>query len=97
MKKCEKHERIKLIALTKLSSVNDLVSTALTDGRISAEEFKVISQEEESYRELKSQIRKRVRNELSVEREEEIRAEAEKKGEFLKGYQDIAMSNLRPV
>ena len=93
LKKCEKHERIKLIALSKLSSVNDLVSTALTDGRISAEEFKVISQEEESYRELKSQIRKRVRNELSVEREEEIRAEAEKKG-VLKG-QDIAMSNLR--
>ena len=50
LKKCEKHDRIKLIAMSKLSSVNSLVSTALTDGRISDEEFRIIMQEMESYR-----------------------------------------------
>ena len=95
LQKCEKHERIKFVALSKLSSVNGLVSRALTDGEISDEEFQVIIQEMESYREHKSQIRNRVRSELSAEREEEIRTEAEKKG-VLKG-QEIAMSNLRGI
>lgn len=95
LKKCEKHERIKLIAHSKLSSVNDLVSKALTDKAISQEEFEVIIHEMESYRELKSQIRRRIRNEVSPEREQEIRDEAEKKG-LLKG-QEIAMSNLQTM
>ena len=43
LKKVEKHERIKLIALSKLSSVNDLVSKALTDGKVSDSEFDHIS------------------------------------------------------
>lgn len=95
LKKVEKHERIKLIALSKLSSVNDLVSKALTDGKVSDTEFEIILAEMESYRNHKSQIRKKVRNELSTEREEEIREEAEKKG-VLKG-QEMAMTNLQSI
>ena len=95
LKKTEKHERIKLIALSKLSSVNDLVSRALTNGKISDEEFQVILNEMESYRDHKSQIRTGVRNQLSNEREQEIRDEAEKKG--LKKGQAIAMSNLQNI
>ena len=95
LKKTEKHERIKLVALSKLSSVNDLVSRALTDGKISDEEFHVILNEMESYREHKTQIRTRVRNELSSEREKEIREEAEKKG-LMKG-QEMAMANLQNI
>ena len=79
LKKTEKHERIKLVALSKLSSVGDLVSRALADEKISDEEFRVILNEMESYREHKSQIRTGVRNELSTEREKESREEAEKK------------------
>lgn len=95
LKKTEKHERIKLIALSKLSSVNDLVSRALTNGKISDEEFQVILNEMESYRDHKSEIRTGVRNQLSKEREQEIRDEAEKKG--LKKGQAIAMSNLQSI
>ena len=95
LKKTEKHERIKLIALAKLSSINDLVSKALTNGKISDEEFQVILNEIESYRDHKSQIRTGVRNQLSNEREQEIRDEAEKKG--LKKGQAIAMSNLQNI
>tara|TARA_B110000881_G_scaffold29708_1_gene22173 strand:- start:231 stop:920 length:690 start_codon:yes stop_codon:yes gene_type:complete len=95
LKKCEKHERVKLVAMSKLSSVSGLVSRALTDGKISDEEFQVILNEMDSYREHKSQIRRKVRNELSPEREEEIREEALKKG-VLEG-QEIALSNLRGI
>lgn len=95
LKKTEKHEKIKLIAMSKLSSVNDLVSKALSDGKISDEEFQVILGESESYRDHKSQFRRKIRNELSSEREEEIREEAEKKG-LLKG-QEMAMANLQNI
>ena len=95
LKKTEKHERIKLVAMSKLSSVNDLVSKALTDGKVSDTEFEIILAEMESYRNHKSQIRKKVRNELSTERETEIREEAEKKG-LLKGQQ-VALSNLQAI
>lgn len=95
LKKTEKHERIKLIAASKLSSVNNLVSRALSDGKISDEEFQVILNESESYRDHKSQVRRRVRNELSPEREEEIREEALKKG--VKQGQEMAMTNLQTI
>jgi hypothetical protein len=95
LKKIEKHERIKLIALSKLSSVNGLVSDALQDGVINDVEYRVILQEMESYREQKSQIRRKIRNELSTEKEREIREEAEKKG-IQKG-RDIAMINLQSI
>ena len=95
LKKVEKHQQIKLIAAAKLSSVNGLVSRALQDGHISNEEFQIILQEMESYRDHKSQIRHRTISEvreLTVEKENEIREESLKKG-ILKG-QEMAMANL---
>ena len=95
LKKVEKHQQIKLIAAAKLSSVNGLVSRALQDSHISNEEFQIILQEMESYRDHKSQIRNRTIGEvreLTVEKENEIREESLKKG-ILKG-QEMAMANL---
>ena len=79
LKKVEKHQEIKLIAASKLSSVNGLVSKALQDGNISNEEYQIILQEMESYRDHKSQIRNRITaniRELTVEKENEIREES---------------------
>jgi hypothetical protein len=95
LKKVEKHERIKLIAMSKLSSVNGLVSTALRDGAVSDEEFNIILLEMESYRDHKTQIGKKIRNELSTEKEQEIREEAQKKG-ILQG-QELALKNLQRI
>ena len=64
LKKVEKHQQIKLIAAAKLSSVNGLVSRALQDGHISNEEFQIILQEMESYRDHKSQLRNRTIGEI---------------------------------
>ena len=85
LKKVEKHQQIKLIAAAKLSSVNGLVSRALQDGHISNEEFQIILQEMESYRDHKSQLRNRTIGEireLTVEKENEIREERLKKRHF---------------
>ena len=98
LKKVEKHQQIKLIAAAKLSSVNGLVSRPLQDGYISNEEFQIILQEMESYREHKSQIRHRITDEvkeLTVEKENGIREESLKKG-ILKG-QKMAMANLHNI
>ena len=95
LKKVEKHQQIKLIASAKLSSVNGPVSRALQDGHITNEEFQIILQEMESYRDHKSQIRHRTIGEvreLTVEKENEIREESLQKG-ILKG-QEMAMTNL---
>ena len=98
LKKVEKHQEIKLIAASKLSSVNGLVSKALQDGNISNEEYQIILQEMESYRNHKSQIRNRITadvRELTVEKENEIREESLKKG-ILQGQQ-MAMTNLQHI
>ena len=98
LKKAEKHQQIKLIAAAKLSSVNELVSRALQDGHISNEEFQIILQEMESYRDHKSQLRNRTIGEvreLTVEKENEIREESLKKG-ILKGL-EMAMANLQLI
>ena len=98
LKKVEKHQEIKLIAVSKLSSVNGLVSKALQDGNISNEEYQIILQEMESYRNHKSQIRNRITadvRELTVEKENETREESLKKG-ILQGQQ-MAMTNLQHI
>ena len=83
MKKVEKHEGIKRMAESSLNTINDLVSKALMDGRVSNEDFQHILKELENYREHKTGIKHRTRanlNELTPEREREIRAEAEEIG-----------------
>ena len=98
LKKVEKHQEIKLIAASKLSNVNGLVSKALQDGNISNEEYQIILQEMESYRNHKSQIRNRITadvRELTVEKENEIREESLRKG-ILQGQQ-MAMTNLQHI
>jgi hypothetical protein len=89
LKKVEKHERIKNVAMAKVSSVNKLVSDALKDNNISDEEYKLILAERENYREHKKQIRQKVRNEMI----DEIK-EAEKKG-VEKGKKEALSDLLR--
>lgn len=94
LRKLQKHERIENIAMAKLSSIDSLVSKALKDNRVSDEEFNVILQEMDSYRELKSQIKRKIRKELSLSKEqgEQIRQEAEKNG-IQKG-RELMMTDL---
>ena len=63
-KKKKKHNRIAMLAKSKLNSVETLVSQALIDLDISHEEFKTIVNEKEKYEQMKESIRniKSIRN-----------------------------------
>ena len=56
-RKVTKHEKIYTLALAKRNSVNELVSQALADKKISDAEFRIITREVEKYHSLKAQIR----------------------------------------
>ena len=56
MSKAQKHYEIKTIADSKLNSIKDLVSMALTDGQISENEFTLMLDELDKYNKLKDNI-----------------------------------------
>ena len=56
-RKVTKHEKIYTLAIAKRNSINELISKALEDMRISDAEFRIISREVEKYHELKASIR----------------------------------------
>ena len=53
MSKAQKHYEIKTIGESKLNSVKNLISKALSDGQISAEEFQLVLYELDRYNDLK--------------------------------------------
>ena len=55
--KKKKHNRIVLLAKSKLNSIRKLISQALIDLEISHAEYKSIINEEENYKRLKENIR----------------------------------------
>jgi hypothetical protein len=90
MKKVQKHENIKYTAKTKLSSIDQIVSTALEDGTITDKEFQFILRENDSYRKHKQEIKERTRTALTTESELE---KAEKKG--IEVGKKLAMKSLQ--
>ena len=59
--KGEKHDEIRVLALSKLNSIKDVVSNALRDGQISPEEFKLVLDEMEKFSQMKADIQKKSR------------------------------------
>ena len=55
--KKEKHDKIVLLARSKLNSIESKISEALIDNEISHKDFMTITNEENKYRELKESIR----------------------------------------
>ena len=55
--KKKKHNKIVMLARSKLNSIESKISKALTDNEISHEDFETIINEEKKYRELKENIR----------------------------------------
>ena len=55
--KKKKHNKIIMLARSKLSSIEDKVSEVLINSEISHEDFMIIINEEKNYRELKESIR----------------------------------------
>ena len=55
--KKKKHNKIIMLATSKLNSIENKISKALMDNEISHEDFEIIINEEKKYRELKESIR----------------------------------------
>ena len=84
--KVGKHEKTVSVCQAKINTIKDIVSKALTDNKISHEEFVLIKSEYEKYYEMKRSIReKNIKQPLTLPQvdvkkmEEEIRAEILKK------------------
>ena len=60
-KEVEKHEKIKLLAESTLSTIGRYISKALNDGQISDEEYSLILSELDKFREIKENIRTKVK------------------------------------
>ena len=57
--KAKKHDEIRVLAESKLNTITDYVSTALTDGKISDQEFRLVLSEVSKYHEMNNEIRTR--------------------------------------
>jgi len=79
--KAKKHDEIRILAKSKLNTVADHVSSALMDGQITDEEFRLIIDEVNKYGQLKAEIRSGARKaHASVELDEEIKNSLIKQG-----------------
>ena len=56
--KARKHDQIRVLAESKLNTIADRISTALTDDKISEEEFRQILSEADKYNHMKAEIRR---------------------------------------
>ena len=83
-KNVSKHEKTVSVCQAKINTIKDIVSKALTDNRVSHEEFVLIKSEFDKYHEMKRSIREKNKDQpppkADVKKmEEEIRAEILKK------------------
>jgi hypothetical protein len=69
--KAEKHEKIKTLVEAKLNTISEYISKALEDDSISDDEYCLILHEFEKYKEMKEEIRTKIK--VSVDEEVENR------------------------
>lgn len=55
--KARKHDEIRVLAESKLNSITELVSRALTDGHIQTDEFTAVANDLVKYKDMKSRLR----------------------------------------
>ena len=72
MSKAEKHEKIKTIASTKLDTIVSHVSKALSDNKVTDEEFPLILEELEKYKVMKEEVRSKTKKKIATETEETL-------------------------
>ena len=70
--KAEKHIKIKTLAMAKLDTIASHISKALMDDLISDEQFKLIMEEMNKYKEMKEEIRSNINKKLKSEEEKSL-------------------------
>ena len=72
MSKAEKHEKLKTIASTKLDTVSSHISKALSDNKVTDDEFRLILEELEKYKVMKEEVRTKTKKRIVTETEETL-------------------------
>ena len=72
MSKAEKHEKIKTIASAKLDTIASHVSKALSDDKVTDEEFWLILEILENYKVMKEEVRAKTKKKIATETEETL-------------------------
>ena len=70
--KAEKHEKIKTIASAKLDTIASHVSIALSDNKVTDEEFRLILEELEKYKVMKEEVRSKTKKKIATKMEETL-------------------------
>ena len=70
--KAEKHEKIKTIASAKLDTISSYISKALSDNKVTDEEFRLILEELEKYKVMKVEVRSKTKKKIATELEETL-------------------------
>ena len=70
--KAEKHKKIKTIASAKLDTIASHVSKALSDNKVTDEEFRLILEELEKYKVMKEEVRARTKKKIATKTEETL-------------------------
>ena len=70
--KAKKHEKIKTIASAKLDTISSHISKALSDNKVTDEEFKLILEELEKYKVMKEEVRTKTKKKIETETEESL-------------------------
>ena len=70
--KAEKHEKIKMIASTKLDVISSHISKVLSDNKVTDEEFQLILEELEMYKVMKEEVRSKTKKKIATEMEETL-------------------------
>ena len=70
--KAEKHEKIKTIASAKLDTISSHISKALSDNKVTDEEFRLILEELEKYKVMKEEVRSKTKKTIATELEETL-------------------------
>ena len=72
MSKAEKHEKIQTIASAKLDTISSHISKALSDNKVTDEEFRLILEELEKYKVMKEEVRTKTKKKIVNETEESL-------------------------
>ena len=86
-----KHDSIKVLADSKLNTINNHISKAIDDNCISDSEFKLITEEIEKYKSMKADIRsnnKKIVKDNDKKQQKELEAFLKKGQEILGGKLD---------
>ena len=70
--KAEKHEKIKMIASTKLNTIASHISKALSFNKVTDEKFQLILEELEKYKVMKEEGRSKTKKKIATETEESL-------------------------